>query len=90
MIALFGDDACQAVVPLAEIHTGACAPPATFAVAPSGAIHAIGAVHPAPLYHLSTGDRCLLYAIPEGIALHDVGPALPAATFAEATIAVDP
>jgi hypothetical protein len=86
----FADDACVATVPLAEVHTGACAPPATFALAPSRAIHAIGTVHTAPLYHLSTGDRCLPYAIPEGIVLHDVGPPLPVATFAAATVVVDP
>ncbi len=90
VIELFGDLACQTIVPLAEVRTGTCEPPATFALAPSGAFHRLEAVHAAPLYHLSTGDRCLPYAIPDGIALHDVGPALPAETFMEATIVVDP
>jgi hypothetical protein len=86
----FGDAACLAVVPLAEVPTGACTPPAAFARAVGRTLHAIGAVHAAQLYHLSTGDRCLPYAIPEGVALHDVGPALPAEAFAAATIVVDP
>ena len=90
VIELFADDACQAIVPLAEVHLGTCSEPATFAVAPGRVLRAIGAVHVAPLYHLSTGDRCLPYAIPEGIAFHAVGPALPAETFATATIVVDP
>ena len=90
MIELFGDLACQSVVPLAEVRTGTCEPPVSFAIAGSRSIHAIGAVHTAPLYHLSTGDRCLPYAIPDGIEFHDVGPALPAETFAEAAVVVDP
>ena len=90
VIELFADDSCQAVVPLAEVHLGACAEPAAFAVASGRVLRAIGAVRVAPLYHLSTGDRCLPYAIPEGIAFHEVGPALPAETFATATIVVDP
>lgn len=90
VIELFDSDSCQTVVPLAEVHTGTCAAPAAFAIDPVRALHAVGAVHAAPLYHLSTGDRCLPYAIPDGIALKDVGSALPADTFAEATIRVDP
>jgi len=90
VIELFADQACQAVIPLAEISTGACATPATFARAPDRTLHAIGAVHASPLYHLSTGDRCLPYALPEGIAFHDVAPALPADAFATATIVIDP
>ncbi|MBA3454011.1 MAG: hypothetical protein H0T42_13030 [Deltaproteobacteria bacterium] len=90
VIELFDDATCRVVVPLAEVHTGACSPAATFALAAGGALHAIGAVHGAALFHLSTGDRCLPYAIPTGIALHDVGPASPAQAFAEATVVVDP
>jgi len=90
VIELFGDAACQAIVRLAEVRTGTCEPPASFAIAASRAIHAIGGLHPAALYHLSTGDRCLLYAIPDGIEFHDVGPALPAESFAEAAVVVDP
>lgn len=90
VIELFGDAACQTIVPLAEVRTGSCEPPASFARAPSGAFHAIDALHAAPLHHLSTGDRCLPYAIPDGIALHDVGPALAAETFTTAAIVVDP
>ena len=85
VIELFADAACQTVVPLAEVHTGTCAVPPAFA----RELHPIGSVHAAPLFHLSTGDRCLPYAIPEGIALHDVDSALPASAFAEAMIVID-
>lgn len=90
VIELFGDDACQSVVPLAEVHTGACAVAPAFALGSARGFHSIRSVHTAPLFHLSTGDRCLPFEISEGIALHDVGPALPASAFAEATIVVDP
>lgn len=90
VIELFGDPACAAIEPLAEVRTGSCEPRAAFARAATGAFHLIAGVHAAPLYQLSTGDRCLPYAIPDGTALHDVGPALPAETFTEASIVVDP
>lgn len=88
VIALFDTDACQTTVALAEVPTASCEQPATFARAGS-AIHAIGTVHAGPLFHLSTGDRCLPYLTPMGLGFHDIGPALPPGTFAAATIDVD-
>ncbi|MBL9016684.1 MAG: hypothetical protein JNL83_21025 [Myxococcales bacterium] len=62
---------------------------ATFAIDRARAFRRIGAAHTAPLLHLSTGDRCLPYEVPTGLALHDLGPALPPETFAAATIVTD-
>ncbi len=60
-----------------------------FAIGPGRAVRRVGAIHSAPLFHLSTGDRCLLYDVPAGIELRDVGPVLPAETFSRASIVTD-
>ena len=85
----FDSDACQTVVPLAEIHTSACATRDAFALDKDSAFRRIGAVHTAPVFHLSTGDRCLPYTAAEGIELRDVGPVLPVDAFASATVVTE-
>jgi len=86
LIERFVSDSCQTVVSLAEVRTGPCFPPATFAIGSDRTLRRVGAIHAAPLYHLSTGDRCLPYEVPAGIELRDVGPVLPAEAYAEASL----
>ena len=73
VIERFDSDGCQTTVALAEVRTGECRVPAVFAIDPAGAFRRVGAIHSAPLFHLSTGDRCLPYEVPAGIELRDVG-----------------
>lgn len=85
----FDSDTCLTVVPLVEMRTGACATRDTFAIDQDFAYRRIGPVHAGPLFHLSTGDRCLPYAPAEGFELHDVGPPLATSAFAAATVTTD-
>jgi hypothetical protein len=76
------------VVPLAEVRVGTCFASPAFAVAPAGSFRRVGPIHAAPVFHLSTGDRCLPYEVPLGIELRDVGPVLPPEAFAGAAIVI--
>jgi hypothetical protein len=63
----FDDAACIVPIEVAFVPTGACEAPSLFA-----GRQRIGARRAAPIYELTTGDRCAAYAPPARFAIHDV------------------
>jgi hypothetical protein len=69
----FSDDACKTPQLFAFVPTGACAVPARFAADATG-FYRVGPVYPAPIYELTTGDRCAAYVPPARFSVHSVTP----------------
>ena len=89
VVPLFADAQCSTAIDVALVPSGACDPPAPFAAAATGELHAVGAVHATQLYEPSTGEICAPYAVPARREVHDVGPALPESAFVAATVTDD-
>lgn len=94
---LFADDACQTVTPLALVDPRACGVVPRFARARSTdtgddtvEVRALIAPRSLPLYHLSTGERCLPYTTPAPLVAYDLGPVIPLALFPGAELVVEP
>lgn len=88
----YADQQCQQPIALAEVPLGACASPPRFAIdhtIESAPLHAIGAHHTAPIFHLSTGERCLPFLPGAQLAFHEIGPTL-TTELAAAAIEIDP
>jgi hypothetical protein len=71
---VFADEICATGARVAEVAERACDPPTAFASDGTTLYPLVGAS--APVYQLTTGDRCAPYLPPAGHALHALGPAL--------------
>ena len=85
----FSDDTCGEPIDLAFVPSGACDPPARYARS-GDAIHPLLARYEAPIYELSTGDRCGLYVAPVPLEPWSIGPAQPASSFLTSELTIDP
>lgn len=85
---LFADEGCGTPIDIALVPSRTCDRPGTYVR--DGDVHAIGDVYTAPLYEISTGDRCAPFATPAGYVAHAAGPALPMNMFPAATMSFDP
>lgn len=87
------DDQCTIARELVPVGTGSCDRSLAFYRRPGVidfAIHALGAPYTGPLYHFSTGDRCLPFLPDARNVLHDIGAVVPMSMFSSAVLTPDP
>jgi hypothetical protein len=85
---LFSDDGCQTPLQIALVGARECDPPLRFVK--DSMVHPILEPYAAPIYELTTGDRCGVFPVTPGFVPHAVGPALPFETFPAAQVVIDP
>lgn len=86
----FADEGCQTQLPLALVPMGECDPPTRYAVDSLGHYYPIATPHAGPIYVLSTGDTCGLFAPKPPFVAYTVGPALERSRFARAELQIGP
>jgi len=79
----FDDSACSVPIHVAFVPTGSCEPPSVFADG-----FRIGDLRTAPIYEVTTGDRCAAFAPPARFAVHSLE-AVPTTDVVTATRSVD-
>lgn len=89
---VYANDTCTTPALVALAATRACEPPVQFAIRffdDTFEAYPIGGAAP-PVYEITTGDRCVLYVPPAGVAIRALGAPLPPAAFVSAIRIHDP
>jgi hypothetical protein len=84
----YTDEACRQSIDVAIVGSRECDRPVTYVR--DAAIHAIGAVYPAPLFELTSDGSCGPLLLQAGYMPHVIGPPLPLELFPLATMSYEP